>query len=114
MSLNFTRTTAAAAPMPILTATRHEAEKTITRGEKGRRAILAGWLITMLGIVAYIVAMSRAGENAGILDALGNQGLLGWSAAALLLGGVVVWLVGNLAVLHDLSEAPGGDDGDID
>ena len=113
MRLTFTRTTAATAPMPILAA-RHETEKTMTRGEQGRRAILAGWLITMLGIVAYIVAMSRAGENAGILDALGNQGLLGWSAAALLLGGVVVWLIGNLAVLHDLSEAPGGDDDDAD
>lgn len=87
-----------------------EAKQSMTSREKGRYEILAGWLITMTGIVGYIVAMSRAGNNASMLDAFTNQGLLGWGSAALLIGGVGIWFVGNLTALRDLSRMPDGND----
>lgn len=79
-----------------------------SRSERGRRAILAGWLITMLGIAGYIAAMSRAGENADILDGLMGQGLIGWMSGALIVAGVVTWFIGNFACLQDLADIPAG------
>lgn len=87
-----------------------DARPAASRSEHGRRAILAGWLVTMLGIALYIAAMSRAGEHADILDALVNQGPLGWLAGALMLTGVLLWFVGNYACLQDLTEMPRGAD----
>lgn len=81
-------------------------KKTLTRREWGRRAILAGWIITMIGVVGYVFAMMRAGEEAGILEALVSQGLLGWGSAVLLLGGVGTWIAGNLAFIRDLADLP--------
>lgn len=105
MRLNVARTTAVPLwqPAPETDKAHHGA----SRSELGRRAILLGWLVTMLGIVGYIVAMSRAGESAGILDALTGQGPLGWISGALMLGGVVVWFIGNLASLQALTDIPG-------
>ncbi len=81
-----------------------------SRGEQGRRAVLAGWVITMLGIGTYILALSRAGESADILDALFGQGPLGWVAGALMLTGVVTWFIGNYVCLQDLAQLPGDDE----
>ncbi|HWI14908.1 MAG TPA: hypothetical protein VNT02_11685 [Burkholderiales bacterium] len=81
-----------------------------TRGEQGRRAILVGWIVTMLGIAGYIVAMSRAGANADIFDGLIGQGPLGWISGALMLTGVVTWFIGNYACLQELSDIPAGTD----
>ena len=98
------RTNTVKAPaMWSASAPAEEAPPTASRGDRGRRAILAGWLVTMLGIALYIAAMSRAGEHADIADALVHQGPLGWSAAALMLAGVVMWFVGNFACLQDLT-----------
>src|SRR5512132_891419 len=83
-----------------------EASQRKSRSEQGRRAILAGWLITMIGIAGYIVAMSRAGDNADILDGLMGQGVLGWISGALIFAGVVTWFIGNFACLQDLAEIP--------
>lgn len=75
-----------------------------------RRAILAGWVVTMLGIALYIRAMSRAGENAGILDGLTGQGPVGWIAGLPMLAGVVTWFVGNYACLQELADVTAGTD----
>lgn len=83
-----------------------EASEIGSRSEHGRRAILAGWLVTMAGIAGYIVAMSSAGENADILDGLLHQGPLGWISGALMLVGVVTWFIGNYACLQDAAEIP--------
>ncbi|MGE5523841.1 MAG: hypothetical protein ACM3SS_08995 [Rhodospirillaceae bacterium] len=80
--------------------------ETGSRSEQGRRAILAGWLVTMAGIAGYIAAMSRAGENADITDGLLHQGPLGWISGALMLVGVVTWFIGNYACLQDGAEIP--------
>jgi hypothetical protein len=73
------------------------------RGERGRKAILAGWLITMTGVVGYCTVMMRSGGDATILGGLRDGGPLGWVSAALLAVGVATWLAGNLALLRDLA-----------
>lgn len=110
MKWNASRGGTAAAPLSIISGAAQEAAQAETRGERGRRAILAGWLVTMLGIVTYIVAMSRAGEHASVTDAFSNTGLLGWGSAALLAVGIVVWFVGNLDCLDALAKIPASDD----
>lgn len=74
--------------------------------ELGRWAIIAGWLITMTGVAGYVVAMSRAGPNADILDGLFGQGALGWLSGVLTLAGIAVWFTGNCACLKDWAQTP--------
>jgi hypothetical protein len=74
--------------------------------EWGRKAILAGWIITMAGVVGYIFAMLRADQNTGLLEALFSQGFLGWISAVLLLGGVATWLAGNFAFFRTVLDTP--------
>ena len=77
--------------------------------EWGRKAILAGWILTMAGVVGYIFAMLRADQNTGLLEALFSQGFLGWISAVLLLGGVSTWVAGNFAFFKGTVEEPGSD-----
>jgi hypothetical protein len=79
--------------------------------EWGRKAILAGWIITMIGVVGYVFAMLRADEQSGLLEALFSQGFLGWASAVLLLGGIATWLAGNLAFFRAAIDEP-RDEGD--
>jgi hypothetical protein len=69
--------------------------------------VLLGSMFTVAGMVGYIVAMTRAGVNASVLDAFTTQNLLGSASAAALLIGVVVWFSGNLSALQDLAQVPG-------
>lgn len=83
----------------------HDAAKAVENGRDwGRKAILAGWIITMVGVVGYIFAMLRADQDAGLPEALFSQGFLGWASAVLLLGGVATWLAGNLAFFRTVVE----------
>jgi hypothetical protein len=82
-------------------------EEVIENGrEWGRKAILAGWIITMAGVVGYCFAMLRAPQETGLLQALFTQGFLGWLSAVLLLGGVATWLAGNFAFFKTVLEEP--------
>jgi hypothetical protein len=99
-------------------ATTHAASIGITahRGtesgrEWGRKAILVGWIVTMLGIAGYVTVMIRAGEQSGILEALFTQGPLGWASAAAMVTGIGVWLAGHVAFLREIVELPSADDG---
>ena len=76
--------------------------------EWGRKAILAGWVITMLGVIGYVFAIMRAGagEDTSLLEALFSQGFLGWGSAVLLLRGVATWLAGNFAFVKEVVELP--------
>ena len=78
--------------------------------EWGRKAILAGWVITMVGVVCYSFAMMRAPQDAGLLEALFSQGFLGWIAAVLIAGGVGTWLAGNFAYMQEVVEMPGDEE----
>ncbi len=77
--------------------------------EWGRKAILAGWAITMVGVVCYCFAMMRAPQETGLLEALFSQGFLGGIAAILIAGGVGTWIVGNIAYMQEVVEMPADD-----
>ena len=77
--------------------------------EWGRKAILAGWLFTMGGVIAFMAAMMRADKDAGLLEALFSQGWLGSISAVLLLGGVATWIAGNLAFFRAVARDPRDD-----
>lgn len=79
--------------------------------EWGRKAILAGWLLTMAGVIAFSFAMMRADAGAGLLEAIFSQGVLGWLAAVLLPGGVATWIAGNLAFFRAVARDPRDGDG---
>jgi hypothetical protein len=90
------------------TVTLHEREEAPVEGgrEWGRKAILAGWIITMIGIVGYCFVMMRAPQDTGLLEALFSQGILGWASAVLILGGVATWVAGNYAFVREVVELP--------
>jgi hypothetical protein len=79
-------------------------------GETRRREILTGVVLAIAGMSCYIPAMTRAGANAGILDAFTSQGLLGGISATLLLAGVGLWCQGSWAALDHLAEESGSSD----
>jgi hypothetical protein len=91
---------------PVLAARLDERAKPLSTHERGRCAILVGWIVTMLGIVGYVAAMGRAPQNADTIDALATQGLLGWGSLLVILAGVVLWVIGSIAMLHDIAEMP--------
>ena len=80
--------------------------------EWGRKAILAGWLFAMAGVIVFIFAMMRAPQDAGLFEALFTQGFLGGAAAVLLLGGVATWIAGNVAFFSAVGRDPRDDEKD--
>jgi hypothetical protein len=81
-------------------------EKSATAGERGQRTILLGWLITMIGVVGYVVTMSRAPDNTDMIEALATEGFSGWASLSLVLAGVVVWVIGSISTLTDIRNVP--------
>jgi len=75
--------------------------RTIDPRDRGRRWILWGWLVTMIGVAGYCRAMFRAGPDTDILQALGQSGIAGWASLAFIALGVAVWMSGNLVFLRD-------------
>jgi hypothetical protein len=63
----------------------------------------------MIGIVGYIVTMTRAPENSDMVDALASQGLFGWTSLLVLISGVIVWVIGSVMMLTELMEMPNSD-----
>ena len=76
----------------------------MTDTERARWAILAGWLIALLGVICYVLAAIDAGEGADIMDAVTQEGAIGWASLALLTLGVAIWLFGNLTLIRHDSE----------
>ena len=72
--------------------------------EWGRKAILAGWLVAMLGITGYVYTMVNAPSETGLFEALVNGGIIAWLSAALVVVGVGLWVAGNLALLRGMAE----------
>lgn len=72
----------------------------------GRQMILAGWVATMAGVGCYCRSAFSLPPEAEFLDTFTRAGTLGWAAAILLGGGVLLWLVGNLRHLWEAMAAP--------
>jgi hypothetical protein len=75
--------------------------QTHQRTEWGRKAILSGCIMSLVGMVAYCYGTFGEGPQADLPSSLFANGVLGWFAFLLLLSGVGVWLVGNMAVLDE-------------
>ena len=75
------------------------------RTEWGRKAILGGCIMAMVGMVTYCYATLGGGPEADLFSSLFKNGILGWSAFLLLLMGVGVWICGNLALLDEADRA---------
>ena len=69
--------------------------------DRGRRLILLGWVITMMGVALYCRAMFRAGPDTDLVEALSQNGIAGWGSVAFLALGIAVWGFGNVALLRD-------------
>jgi hypothetical protein len=63
----------------------------------GRSAIVRGWAIAMVGVLAYLYAM--LGSAAGPRDSLFASGIVGWIAIAALLVGTALWAAGGIVYL---------------
>lgn len=74
--------------------------------ERGRRMILWGWVATMAGIACYCRAIFTLGPEAEIMDAVMKAGALGWLSALLSIGGIGLWMGGNLIYLMDAVHTP--------
>lgn len=77
------------------------------RGEHGRKLILWGWTAAMLGVAGYCRGLFSLDGDPDFLDAITRTGALGWLSAALIVGGVGLWLRGNLLYLREAMEASG-------
>jgi len=92
----------AAVPAPSVRAV-------LARGERGRLMILWGWFATMVGIGCYCRATFTLPPEAELMETFTRTGSLGWAAALLMGGGVLLWLAGNLLYLREAMDAPAPD-----
>ena len=77
------------------------AAKLPSKTDKSRTAILNGWIISMLGIVLYCLAMlgdSVADPFSSILE----RGWAGGATISLLAIGVLLWLYGAVTFLQEV------------
>ncbi len=74
----------------------------------GRIAVLNGWIIAMLGIVLYCLAMLGGDPVAD--DTLLQRGWMGSGAVVLLIMGVLLWLYGAYTFLQELEDHPAQED----
>lgn len=75
--------------------------------ERGRRWILSGWLISMIGVIGYCRAMFAVGPQAEFAEMLQQAGLQGWASLALIAGGVALWVMGNMFYFKDIVDSHG-------
>lgn len=74
----------------------------------GRIAVLNGWIIAMLGIVLYCLAM--LGGDPAADGTLLQRGWMGSGAIVLLIMGVSLWLYGAYTFLQELEDHPAQED----
>ncbi|GLH72746.1 hypothetical protein GETHLI_12480 [Geothrix limicola] len=69
--------------------------------ERGRRWILAGWGITMIGVFLYCRLLFAVDAEGDMSELLHRTGLAGWAVLLLMVTGAATWLAGNLIYLKD-------------
>ena len=107
--------------MPVHESKRHGEVAAVgsraTRAEaaqrSGKRMVIAGSAITIVGVVAYCAVTFAGGMDADMGDILFRNAVpFARSTLALLGLGTLVWLIGSLKYLHgamDADEGPGED-----
>lgn len=81
------------------------------RLESSRRAILSGWIISVIGAVCYCYAAAGSGQNGGSpITTLLHTGLVGLAATVFLAMGLGLWVVGSLVYLIEGSQAEPGEE----
>lgn len=90
-----------------------ESQRAVARvRERGRRWILSGWAISLVGVFLYCRALFAAEADGDLATLLSHTGVSGWAALFLIAIGVVFWLSGNLVYLKDaLDSQETGPDG---
>ena len=77
------------------------------RAEWGRKAILCGCLMALIGMVAYCYSTLKGGPDADLPSTLFENGMVGWAAFVLLVTGVGIWMAGNVALLVEADHTEG-------
>lgn len=93
-------------PLPLPTASEvQEVRAARQQGEHGRKLILWGWTAAMLGVAGYCRGLFSLEGDPDFLEAVTRTGALGWLSSALILGGIGLWLRGNLLYLREAMSA---------
>lgn len=83
---------------PLVRAERHQ--------RIGQWMIIAGFVVTVLGVVGYCLASFAGGMNAGVSEILFANAVPFARATLVTLGlGTALWLVGSVMYLHGLMTA---------
>lgn len=80
----------------------HKSEAGKNMAETSRIAIFNGWILSMLGIVAYCLAMLGSIPEYSPYSTLFERGWIGSAAASLLIVGVSLWVYGTVTFLRDM------------
>ncbi len=96
--------------MPIHKSKRAASADQATRAEwlqtTGRRMVVAGFVITILGVVAYCGVTFAGGVNAEVGDLLFRNAVPFGRSTLVVLGiGTLVWLIGSFTYLRGAMEA---------
>lgn len=77
---------------------------------RGRGLVIVGWLISMLGVAAYCVAMLDSSAMIDSTSSLFQRGPMGIVALPLLITGTICWFIGAFKLLTELSRLNTQDD----
>lgn len=88
------------------------AAKAASREKAGKRMIVAGFVIAVLGIVLYCVASFAGDVGDDMGDVLLRNAVPYARATLAVIGlGTLVWLVGSITYLRGVMDADAGDEG---
>lgn len=85
------------------------ASQTIRRG---RGLVIVGWLVSMLGVVAYCLAMLDSSASIDSTSSLFQRGPMGIIALPLLIVGTACWFIGAYKLLKESDKFGVQDDAD--
>jgi hypothetical protein len=80
----------------------------------GKKMVIAGFVITIVGVIAYCAVTFAGGKDADMGDVLFRNAVpFAWTTLGVLGLGVLVWLIGSFTYLRGVMDADDepGDDG---
>jgi hypothetical protein len=75
--------------------------------EYGRKMILYGWIVSMIGIVTYCFVMLGGDQGADMMEALAARGAIGWASLAVIGVGVALWFAGCIRLVREADSKDG-------